>query len=160
MIILGISGIMSQMILMPTLIPYFGEYKLLSFSLFAGFLSMLIDSITWAQWVPYIVSMFSIFHIMETPCLRSIVSKQFGRDEQGMAQGCISSITSFANIISPLIFSPLTDLFLSDKAPFYYPGFNFLCMAIGMVIISYIISFLSSCVHLNLVLCAAYSVHS
>ena len=29
-------------------------------------------------------------------------------DYQGMAQGCISGISSFANVVSPLVFSPLT----------------------------------------------------
>lgn len=82
---------------------------------------------------------------------------------QGIAQGCISGISSFANIISPFIFSPLTgmvishdniffntcekcwilfqtnlcfpcsDLFLSKRAPFYFPGFSIMCSGFATV---------------------------
>ena len=87
---------------------------------------------------------------------------------QGMAQGCISGITSFALIIAPLVFSPLTGklenfpriwflfyvwksniktysklttvmfsllpaLFLSEKAPFHFPGFSLLCTGFAWV---------------------------
>ncbi|XP_047331819.1 hippocampus abundant transcript 1 protein-like [Impatiens glandulifera] len=131
--ILGIVGIVDQIILVPILIRFIGEYKLLSYSLISGFLSTLVYSVAWATWVPYVVATFSIFPIGVT-CLTSIMSKQFGRDEQGMAQGCISAISSFASIISPMIFSTLTDLFLSDKAPFDYPGFSILCVGITMLI--------------------------
>ncbi|KAK4341236.1 hypothetical protein RND71_039737 [Anisodus tanguticus] len=65
--------------------------------------------------------------------LLSIVSKQNGPIEQGIAQGCISSISSIANILSPFIYSPLTALFLSEKAPFPYPGFSILCIGLAWV---------------------------
>ncbi|OWM70630.1 hypothetical protein CDL15_Pgr014303 [Punica granatum] len=52
--------------------------------------------------------------------MRSIVSKQVGSCEQGKAQGCISGISSFANFISPLIFSPLTEP--DDKSGSSYFG--------------------------------------
>ncbi|KAJ7001536.1 LOW QUALITY PROTEIN: hypothetical protein NC653_011828 [Populus alba x Populus x berolinensis] len=41
---------------------------------------------------------------------------------------------SFANIISPLIFSPLTALFLSEDAPFHFPGFSILCIGFATMI--------------------------
>ncbi|KAL2936999.1 Hippocampus abundant transcript 1 protein [Bienertia sinuspersici] len=57
----------------------------------AGMVSqMILNSIAWDPW------------------MRSIASKQVGGCEQGKAQGCISAISSLANIISPLVFSPLT----------------------------------------------------
>ncbi|KAJ0499986.1 putative MFS transporter superfamily [Helianthus annuus] len=65
--------------------------------------------------------------------LRSIVSKQVGPTEQGKAQGCITGLSSLACIISPLIFSPLTALFLSDHPPFRFPGFSLLCVTFTMV---------------------------
>ena len=80
---------------------------------------------------------------------------------QGKVQGCITGIGSFANIVSPLAFSPLTGnhtetiaeytkmtnnsesnifflsalaLFLSDNAPFHFPGFSIMCA--GLVSVS------------------------
>ncbi|MQL84777.1 hypothetical protein Taro_017296 [Colocasia esculenta] len=78
--------------------------------------------------VPYLASMFVVMSIFSQPCIRSIVSKKVGPSEQGMAQGCISGIHSFANILSPLAFTPLTALFLSESAPFYFPGFSLMCV--------------------------------
>ncbi|PSS29537.1 Hippocampus abundant transcript-like protein [Actinidia chinensis var. chinensis] len=127
MLIMGIAATISQLVIMPVLAPIVGEEKLLSMALFAAFVSLLVNSVAWSIWVPYVVAAFCIFTFFASPCLRSIVSKQVGPNEQGTAQGCISGITSFANIISPLIFSPLTDLFLSKRAPFYFPGFSILC---------------------------------
>lgn len=85
---------------------------------------------------------------------------------QGRAQGCLTGICSFAHIVSPFVFSPLTGklnfflllfpikiwttsdnprdlnessfdhflaLFLSERAPFYFPGFSILCAAFAGV---------------------------
>ncbi|KAG5526847.1 hypothetical protein RHGRI_032941 [Rhododendron griersonianum] len=124
----------ADMIFMPLLAPVVGEEKLLSVALFGGFLCMLMNSIAWSIWVPYVVAAFGIFTSFASPCLRSIVSKQVGPNEQGIAQGCISGISSFANIISPFIFSPLTDLFLSKRAPFYFPGFSIMCSGFATMV--------------------------
>ncbi|KAG5047970.1 hypothetical protein JHK85_009073 [Glycine max] len=78
--------------------------------------------------VPYASAMFSILYVFSHPCIRSIVSKEAGPHEQGKAQGCISGICSIAHIVSPLVFSPLTALFLSEKAPFDFPGFSIMCI--------------------------------
>ncbi|KAL7207013.1 hypothetical protein ACSBR2_019663 [Camellia fascicularis] len=134
MLIGGIAGTISQLLFMPMLSPFLGEEKLLSIGLFVGALSMLLNSIAWSVWVPYVLGVLSIFGVFTTPCLRGIVSKQVGPNEQGMAHGCISSIGSFANIISPLIFSPLTALFLSEGAPFPFPGFSIMCIGLVMMI--------------------------
>ncbi|XP_033509177.1 uncharacterized protein [Nicotiana tomentosiformis] len=100
----------------------------------ATFSQMLIDSIAWAAWVPYVVALFPMFLFLAKPALQSIVSKQVGPNEQGIAQGCISGVSSFANILSPFIFSPLTDLFLSERAPFNYPGFSMFCIGLAWLI--------------------------
>ncbi|KAM7470953.1 hypothetical protein LguiA_009136 [Lonicera macranthoides] len=134
MLIVNLAGAISQLLFMPKLAPVIGEEKLLSIGLFGGFLSMLLNSIAWSAWVPYAVAAFSVLSLYAGPCLRSIVSKQVGVSEQGMAQGWISGIISFANIISPLIFSPLTALFLSDGAPFPFPGFSIMCIGLAWLI--------------------------
>ncbi|XP_074325528.1 uncharacterized protein LOC141663636 isoform X2 [Apium graveolens] len=111
-----LSSVVSQLLIMPLLVPLIGEEKLLSLGMLVGFLNMLVYSIAWSVW------------------LRSLVSKQVGHSEQGMAQGCISGISSIANIVSPVVFSPLTALFLSDKAPFDFPGFSLLCIGLAHLI--------------------------
>lgn len=127
MIIDGIAESISQLIVMPMLSPFVGEQKMLSIGLFSSCARMALYSIAWSPWVPYAASTISIFSIFTEPCLRSIASKQTGPSEQGKAQGCITAICFLANIVSPLAFSSLTALFISNNAPFHFPGFSILC---------------------------------
>ncbi|PIN09495.1 putative transporter ADD1 (major facilitator superfamily) [Handroanthus impetiginosus] len=129
-----IAATLSSMVLMPILGPLLGEETLLCMGLFAGFLNMFLDSIAWAPWVPYISATLGIFLFLASPSIRCIISKQVGPYEQGIAQGCLMGITSFANVISPLIYSPLSALFLSDSAPFNFPGFSILCVGLAWFI--------------------------
>ncbi|CAN1315241.1 Hippocampus abundant transcript 1 protein [Linum perenne] len=91
-------------------------------------------SVSWSFWVPYAACSLSIFFVFSQPCMRTIVSKQVGSCEQGKAQGCISGISSFANVVAPLMFSPLSALFLSDHAPFNFPGFSIMCIGFAMMV--------------------------
>ncbi|XP_012077711.1 hippocampus abundant transcript-like protein 1 isoform X2 [Jatropha curcas] len=134
LLLIGAAGMVSQLIFMPLLAPIISEEKILSIGLFMGFINMLLYSIAWSNWVPYASTALTVFTVLVQPSLRSITSKQVGPDEQGKAQGCISSICSFASIISPLIFSPLTALFLSEEAPFKFPGFSISCIGFALLI--------------------------
>ncbi|GLT45903.1 hypothetical protein SLA2020_197020 [Shorea laevis] len=71
MVISGIAGTISQMLLMPILAPAIGEDRLLSIGLFFA-----------SAHVPYVAAMFSIFFVFSQPCIRSIVSRQVGSCEQ------------------------------------------------------------------------------
>ncbi|PIN07216.1 putative transporter ADD1 (major facilitator superfamily) [Handroanthus impetiginosus] len=134
MIINGIAGSISQLILMPILTPLLGEEKMLSLGLFFSCACTILYSVAWAPWVPYAAAVISVVSTFALPCLRSIASKQTGPSEQGKVQGCITGICSFANIVSPLAFSPLTALFLSDHAPFHFPGFSIMCSGLAAMI--------------------------
>uniref|UniRef100_A0A803NKS8 Uncharacterized protein n=2 Tax=Cannabis sativa TaxID=3483 RepID=A0A803NKS8_CANSA len=134
MVISGIAGTISQLLLMPILAPLLGEERLLSIGLLFSTSHMFLYGVAWSFWVPYAAAMFSIISVFAQPCMRSIVSKQVGSREQGKAQGCISGICSLANVVSPLAFSPLTALFLSDNAPFDFPGFSIMCTGFSSMI--------------------------
>nr|XP_011458697.1 PREDICTED: uncharacterized protein LOC101306408 isoform X2 [Fragaria vesca subsp. vesca] len=123
MLLVGIAGAISQMILIPMLAPKIREEKMLSFGLLLSCIS-----------VPYAATVFSSFGLLAQPTIHSIASKQVGPTEQGKAQGCMAGISSFANIVSPLVFSPLTALFLSKDAPLNFPGFSIMCLGLATVI--------------------------
>ncbi|XP_065006657.1 uncharacterized protein LOC103984544 isoform X2 [Musa acuminata AAA Group] len=116
LLIAGGAGAFSQLLLMPSLAPAIGEERLLNVGLLAS-----------CAHVPYFASTFVILGVFIHPCIRSIVSKKVRSNEQGMAQGCITGIASFASILSPLAFTPLTALFLSENAPFTFKGFSIMC---------------------------------
>ncbi|CAK9315385.1 unnamed protein product [Citrullus colocynthis] len=123
MIIDGVVGATSQLLLMPVLTPAIRQEKLLSIGLCAIFVN-----------VPYASRALSIFTVIVSPIIFNIASKQVGPSEQGKAQGCISGINSLANIVSPLLFSPLIALFLSKDAPFNFPGFGILCIGLTSLV--------------------------
>ncbi|XP_075476916.1 uncharacterized protein LOC142518120 isoform X1 [Primulina tabacum] len=129
-----ITATISNMVLMPVLGSLLGEETLLCLGLFAGFVNMLLDSIAWAPWVPYASALLGLLLSLASPSIRCIISKQVGPYEQGIAQGCILGISALANVASPLIFSPLSALFLSNSAPFNFPGFSILCVGLSWFI--------------------------
>ncbi|CAA2994621.1 hippocampus abundant transcript 1 [Olea europaea subsp. europaea] len=109
-----------QLILMPILTPLVEEEKLLSIVLFFNFVHIILYGIAWTPWVPYAAAMISLVVIFAMPC--------------GKAQGYVTGICSFDNIISPLAFSPLAALFLSNNEPFHFPGFSIMCSGLAAMI--------------------------
>ncbi|XVE93910.1 hypothetical protein REPUB_Repub01dG0235100 [Reevesia pubescens] len=129
MLLYAVASSISQLFLMPLLVSPLGDRRLLSIALLVSCADSILLSMAWSAWVPYLGSALSMVTVIASPSLRSIVSKQVGATEQGKAQGCISGLSSMANIIAPLAFSPLTALFLSEEAPFQFPGFSIMCIA-------------------------------
>lgn len=107
LLIIGITGSFSQLTVMPLLVPKLGEQKLLIIALTASCGHAFLYSIAWSFWVPYLAASCVILSMLVTPCIRSIISNKVGPLEQGMVQGCITGISSTANVISPLIFTPI-----------------------------------------------------
>ncbi|KAG8368047.1 hypothetical protein BUALT_Bualt15G0004800 [Buddleja alternifolia] len=129
----GVQACLLVLFLLPALGPFIGEETLLVLAMFAGFVNMFIHSIAWSSWVVYASSSLSFFFALATPTLKALVSKHSAPNEQGIAQGSILGITSFANLISPLIYSPISALFLSEEAPFHFPGFGVLCIGFAYI---------------------------
>ncbi|XP_057769196.1 uncharacterized protein LOC130989253 isoform X1 [Salvia miltiorrhiza] len=124
----------SSMVLMPLLGPIIGEETLLCIGLFAGFWQMLLNSIAWAPWVAYASAFLGVFLFLASPSIRCIISRKVGPHDQGIAQGSLMGIASLANVVSPLIFSPLSALFLSDDAPFNFPGFSIFSVGLAYLV--------------------------
>ncbi|KAJ8766995.1 hypothetical protein K2173_012504 [Erythroxylum novogranatense] len=134
MLIGGVAAMVMQLLFVPLMVPFVAEERLLSIGLFGGVTYFLVYSIAWSKWVPYANALLAALLVVVHPFLGSIASKQIGPEEQGKAQGCIQGISSLGTIISPLIFTPLTALFLSEEAPFNFPGFSVLCVGVAMMI--------------------------
>ncbi|XP_022554252.1 multidrug resistance protein 1 isoform X2 [Brassica napus] len=134
LLLITIVGSISQLFVLPRFASSIGERKLLSTGLFMEFMNMAIVSISWAPWVPYLTTVFVPGSIIVMPSVCGIASRQVGPGEQGKVQGCISGVKSFGKVVAPFVFSPLTALFLSNNAPFYFPGFSLLCIALSSMI--------------------------
>uniref|UniRef100_A0A0D3F8N3 Major facilitator superfamily (MFS) profile domain-containing protein n=1 Tax=Oryza barthii TaxID=65489 RepID=A0A0D3F8N3_9ORYZ len=121
LLIAGAAGMLSQLTVMPVLARFVGEDILLIIGLLGGCTHVFLYGIAWSYWI------------------RTNVSKSVGSNEQGIAQGCISGISSFASILAPLIFTPLTAWVLSETAPFKFKGFSIMCAGF-CTLIAFIIS--------------------
>ncbi|ANM61356.1 Major facilitator superfamily protein [Arabidopsis thaliana] len=133
LLLITIVGSISQLFVLPRFASAIGECKLLSTGLFMEFINMAIVSISWAPWVPYLTTVFVPGALFVMPSVCGIASRQVGPGEQGKVQGCISGVRSFGKVVAPFVFSPLTALFLSKNAPFYFPGFSLLCISLSSV---------------------------
>jgi sugar phosphate permease len=134
LLLITIVGSISQLFVLPRFASAIGECKLLSTGLFMEFINMAIVSISWAPWVPYLTTVFVPGALFVMPSVCGIASRQVGPGEQGKVQGCISGVRSFGKVVAPFVFSPLTALFLSKNAPFYFPGFSLLCISLSSLI--------------------------
>ncbi|XP_010467438.1 PREDICTED: uncharacterized protein LOC104747499 isoform X1 [Camelina sativa] len=134
LLLVTIVGSISQLFVLPRFASAIGERKLLSTGLFMEFINMAIVSISWAPWVPYLTTIFVPGALFVMPSVCGIASRQVGPGEQGKVQGCISGVRSFGKVCGPFVFSPLTALFLSENAPFYFPGFSLLCVSLSSLV--------------------------
>ncbi|KAF0926352.1 hypothetical protein E2562_023071 [Oryza meyeriana var. granulata] len=82
LLVIGITGSLSQLVMMPILAPKLGEQKLLIIALLGSCMHGFLYSIAWSPWVPYLVASLVIISILVNPCIRSIVSKRAGPSEQ------------------------------------------------------------------------------
>ncbi|KAL5231206.1 hypothetical protein ABZP36_029982 [Zizania latifolia] len=71
MLVVGIAGSLSQLVVMPILAPKLGEQKLLTIALLGSCMHGFLYSIAWSAWVPYLRASFVIVSILVNPCLGS-----------------------------------------------------------------------------------------
>ncbi|CAH2051513.1 unnamed protein product [Thlaspi arvense] len=134
MMLVSIIGCISQLLILPMLVSTIGERRMLSTGLLMESFSAACLSVAWSAWIPYATTVFVPGVMFVMPSVYGISSKQVGSGEQGKVQGCISGVKSFAEVVAPFVYSPLTALFLSENAPFYFPGFSLLCIALSWML--------------------------
>ncbi|ANM61275.1 Major facilitator superfamily protein [Arabidopsis thaliana] len=133
-LLVTIIGSISQLFILPKLVSAIGERRVLSTGLLMDSVNAACLSVSWSAWVPYATTVLVPVTMFVMPSVCGIASRQVGPGEQGKVQGCISGVKSFSGVVAPFIYSPLTALFLSEKAPFYFPGFSLLCVTFSLMI--------------------------
>ncbi|CAI9091328.1 OLC1v1026332C1 [Oldenlandia corymbosa var. corymbosa] len=130
LIVVGIGSIISQLVMLPIINPLIGEKVILCSALLSTTVYAVLYGLAWAPWVTYLSASLGVINVLVKPCTYALISKAAGSSDQGKAQGFIAGVQSLSCLLSPLVMTPLTSLFLSKDAPFDCKGFSFVCASL------------------------------
>ncbi|XP_021740764.1 hippocampus abundant transcript-like protein 1 isoform X1 [Chenopodium quinoa] len=134
LMIVQVGSVCSQMLIVPVINTLTGEKAILSMGLLASVTYAFFYSMAWATWLPYISVSLGLAYGFVKPSICAIISRASSSNDQGRAQGFLAAVDSIAGFVSPLIMTPLTQWFLSNKAPFDCKGFSLICAAFVMMV--------------------------
>ena len=130
---LALVGVMSAVVqagLMKPLLARFGERRLLVMGLAINVVSYVLLGLATQGWMLYGIIVFWGLGGVVGPSAQGIISRQYGPDEQGAAQGALTSLFSLTGIIGPLIGTLLFGYFVGTHAPIHLPGAAFFWSAL------------------------------
>ncbi|MBX7093610.1 MAG: TCR/Tet family MFS transporter [Flavobacteriales bacterium] len=95
------------------------------------------------EWMMYAFTAVYALGGIGPPTIQSLISSQIPANEQGEIQGVLTSLTSLATILSPLLMSGLFTAFTGKDAIYEFPGVSFFASAIiillaGLIFLSQI----------------------
>lgn len=123
--LLGACSIAVQVGLIRFLSPRLGDAKMLVLGTLMNVVGfVLLGSSTTSQ-IMLMSMMVWTTSFMAGPALQSIFSQQFGADEQGGAQGALSSLQSLSGVVAPPVLTAVFAKFTEKGAPVIIPGAAF-----------------------------------
>jgi DHA1 family tetracycline resistance protein-like MFS transporter len=124
--LVGLTSGLVQVALTGRLVQRIGERRAVLWGLvfnFAGFIGFALAERSWVM-IPIII-VWSLSGVAG-PATQSLVSQQYGPDEQGAVQGALSSLQSLMGIVGPILATGVFSYFTAASAPIQIPGAPFL----------------------------------
>jgi DHA1 family tetracycline resistance protein-like MFS transporter len=126
----GIGAAVVQAGLARRLIPLLGEKRALMIGLTLAVLAFIGYGAVPQGWMVYLVIVVGSLAGIGQPAAQAIITKTVRPYEQGAIQGAMTSLSSIAAIIGPVLGANAFAYFISDRAPFMLPGAPFYVGAI------------------------------
>lgn len=128
--VFGIGGAIVMGLVLPRVVPVFGEWKTAALGLTFSVLGLVGYSAAWQGWMVYAVIALTALESLADPPLRSIASAKVPPSAQGELQGALTSLSSLTTIIGPLMFTQMFGVFTGDHAPVAFAGAPYLLAAV------------------------------
>jgi DHA1 family tetracycline resistance protein-like MFS transporter len=117
------------------IIPWLGEPRSVIIGFTLGAVSYLGYGLATQGWMIYATLAVGCLGGISGPAAQGMVSRSVGADEQGAVQGAMTSLSSLAGIIGPLVSTGLFGWFMGPRAPMILPGAPFF-VASGLSVIA------------------------
>jgi DHA1 family tetracycline resistance protein-like MFS transporter len=122
-------------VLVRTVIPRVGEWRIVVFGLGVATLCMFGLAFVSESWMLYSIMVpYILGWGMTGPAAQAIVTNAVPPNEQGILQGALSSVSTATGVVAPPIGGALFGYFISSNAPFQLPGVAFLLGSLMFVL--------------------------
>lgn len=131
----GMAVAFTQGVVMRFMIPKWGEYKTLIFSVLCAIAAFVAFGLTGSMYVMFAFIIVAALADMSPPTMTAMMANMVAEDRQGLLQGVIASLGSIAAVIGPMVMTWLFQAFASVDAPFYLPGAPFVASGVLVLIL-------------------------
>ncbi|SEK02565.1 MFS transporter, DHA1 family, tetracycline resistance protein [Cribrihabitans marinus] len=121
--------------LMPLLVRGLGEFRVLVIGLLAALVGMVGFGFTETLVGLALFLVLAALSDLAPPLLTAMSSNRVDERRQGMVQGVIASLSSFASVVAPLILTFVFEVYTDDEGELYMPGAPFLLSALMVLAI-------------------------
>ena len=128
--LLGMASVVVQVGLIRVLIPKLGERGAIIWGLLFNFLGFI--GFALAPNSAGLIGVMLVWSLsfVAGPATQSLISKQYGPDEQGAIQGALTSLQSLTAIVGPILSTSVYAYFTSPDAPIQAPSSAFILGAV------------------------------
>lgn len=123
---IGIGFVIVQGFLIGRIVPWIGPERTAVFALLLDSAAFLCLAFATAGWMAYAAMPFAAMAAVFSPALQTMLTNRTPESEQGELQGAISSLSSLAFVITPVMMSQIFFAFTAADAPVFFPGAPFL----------------------------------
>lgn len=132
--LVGVCNALVQTVIVRLAVPRFGERRTVLAGLTFGGLGFALAGL--APTGTLFLASIPLLALwgMAGPSIQSLMTRHVPADQQGRLQGSVTSLTAFAGIFAPWMFTQVFASFIGAQAPMHMPGAAFVLSAVLLVV--------------------------